>query len=102
MGRTAAHHPGLNRRINYGFSTSPDVIAYHQKQGTIAIIPAEIVDARGDADPYMARYSKVQLTYATNAPAVARKLLNASQIEEALAVRERARRPKLRRHSGCP
>ena len=81
----------LNRYTGHGFSTSPEEIAYRQKQGTRSIILADIADAQGDVDAYMARYSEEQLTYATIAPAVARRLLDAGRIEEALGVSERAR-----------
>ncbi|QDA36266.1 hypothetical protein E4191_19325 (plasmid) [Paracoccus liaowanqingii] len=81
----------LDRYAGYGFSSSPEEIAYRQKQGTRSIILADIADAQGDVDAYMARYSEEQLTYATIAPGVARRLLDAGRIEDALAIIERAK-----------
>ena len=45
---------------------------------------ADIAYAQGDVDAYMARYSKEQLTYGTIAPDVARRLLDAGRVDEAM------------------
>ncbi len=72
-------------------STSPADRARRQRQGTASIILAEIADLQGDVDAYIARYSAEQLTYATIAPDVARRLIDAGRLGEALVILQRAR-----------
>ncbi|MBM3606177.1 MAG: hypothetical protein FJX25_16065 [Alphaproteobacteria bacterium] len=81
----------LARYAGYRFSTSPEQIVQRDKQATRSIILADIADAQGDVDAYIARYSEEQLTYGTIAPDVARRLLDAGRVEEASCIVERAR-----------
>ncbi len=67
----------------YGLSSSPEEAVLRNKQLTASVILADIADAQGDVDAYMARYSTEQLTYGTIAPDVARRLLDADRVEEA-------------------
>lgn len=75
----------------YGFSSSAEEMVMSNKQITSSIILADVADAQGDVDAYMARYSAEQLTYGTIAPDVARRLLNAGRIDEAFDIISRAR-----------
>ncbi len=75
----------------YGGSTSPAESARRQRQLTASIILTNIADLQGDVDAYMARYSAEQLTYGTIAPDVARRLIDADRLEEALGILQRAR-----------
>ena len=75
----------------YGGSTSPIESARRQRKSTASIILADIADLQGDVDAYMARYSAEQLTYGTIAPDVARRLIDAGRLEEALGIIQRAR-----------
>jgi hypothetical protein len=75
----------------YGGSTSPVESARRQRKSTASIILADIADLQGDVDAYMARYSAEQLTYGTIAPDVARRLIDAGRLEEALGIIQRAR-----------
>lgn len=75
----------------FGLSTSPLDRARRQRQGTASIILADIADLQGDVDAYMARYSAEQLTYGTIAPDVARRLIDAGRLDDALGLIERAR-----------
>lgn len=61
------------------------------KDLTRSVILADIADAQGDVDAYMARYSAEQLTYGTIAPGVARRLLDAGRVAEAFDIVTRAR-----------
>lgn len=61
------------------------------KQTTRSVILADVADAQGDVDAYMARYTAEQLTYGTIAPDVARRLLDAGRVEEAFDIVTRAR-----------
>ena len=56
----------------FGLHTSPADAVRRAKQSTSSIILADVADAQGDVDAYMARYSAEQLTYGTIAPDVAR------------------------------
>jgi hypothetical protein len=67
-----------------------DSVRQH-RQITRSIILADVADAQGDVDAYMARYSAEQLTYGTIAPNVARRLLDAGRIDEAFDIVNRAR-----------
>jgi len=58
---------------------------------TASIILADIADLQGDVDAYMSRYSAEQLTYGTIAPDVARRLIDAGRLDEALVIIQRAR-----------
>lgn len=90
----AAAAPGpqdMARYGRYGGPTSPVERARRQRESTASIILADIADLQGDVDAYMARYSAEQLTYGTIAPDVARRLMDAGRLEEALALILRAR-----------
>ena len=75
----------------FGLSTSPVDRARRQRNSTASIILADIADLQGDVDAYMARYSAEQLTYGTIAPDVARRLIDAGRLDEALVIIQRAR-----------
>ncbi len=75
----------------YGGSHSPIESARRRRQLTASTILADIADLQGDVDAYMARYSAEQLTYGTIAPDVARRLIDAGRLEEALGIIQRAR-----------
>ena len=75
----------------YGLSSAPEVSVKRNKQSTRSIILADIDDAQGDVDAYMARYTPEQLTYGTIAPDVAQRLLDAGRIDEAFGIITRAR-----------
>lgn len=81
----------LERYRGYGFSSSAEASIQRNKQSTRSIILADVADAQGDVDAYMARYSAEQLTYGTIAPDVARRLLDAGRINEAFEIVSRAR-----------
>lgn len=81
----------LARYAGYRFSTSPEQIVQRNRQTTRSIILADIADAQGDVDAYIARYSEEQLTYGTIAPDVTRRLLDVGRVEEAFGIVERAR-----------
>ncbi|WP_102222681.1 DUF6880 family protein [Acidimangrovimonas sediminis] len=84
-----AQYDGIG--IGIGIRPSAADSARRQKQATRSIILADIADAQGDVDAYMARYSDEQLTYGTIAPDVARRLLDAGRTEEAFDIITRAR-----------
>lgn len=81
----------LARYQGIGLSTAPSDSVLRHRQGTRSIILADVADAQGDVDAYMARYSAEQLTYGTIAPDVARRLLEAGRNEEAFDIVNRAR-----------
>jgi len=81
----------LKEYRSYGFSSSAEESVQSNKQITKSVILADIADAQGDVDAYMARYSAEQLTYGTIAPDVARRLLDAGRVEEAFDIISRAR-----------
>lgn len=81
----------LAKYRGFGFSSSPEDSVLSNRQGTRSIILADVADAQGDVDAYMARYSAEQLTYGTIAPDVARRLLDAGRIDEAFDIVARAR-----------
>ena len=81
----------LARYRGYGFLSSPEECVQQNKESTKSIILADIADAQGDVDAYMARYSVEQLTYGTIAPDVARRLLDAGRVDEAFDIVSRAR-----------
>ena len=62
-----------------GLRSSPADAVRRAKQSTASIILANVADAQGDVDAYMARYSAEQLTYGTIAPDVAQRLLAAAR-----------------------
>ncbi|WP_420380845.1 DUF6880 family protein [Marivita sp.] len=77
----------LERYRSWGIgSTTPEEIVQQNRKGTSSVILADIADAQGDVDAYMARYSDEQLTYGTIAPDVARRLLDAGRVEEAMQI----------------
>ena len=80
----------LERYRRFGLS-SPEDSVRRSKQSTESSILADVADAQGDVDAYMARYSAEQLTYGTIAPDVARRLLDAGRVEEAFDIVNRAR-----------
>jgi hypothetical protein len=75
----------------FGLSLSPADSVQRAKQSTCSIILADVADAQGDVDAYMARYSAEQLTYGTIAPSVARRLIDAGRVKEAYDVLRRCR-----------
>ncbi len=81
----------LERYRGYGLSSSADESVRRNKHLTGSIMLADIADAQGDVDAYMARYSAEQLTYGTIAPDVARRLLDAGRVDEAFGIITRAR-----------
>lgn len=82
----------------FGLSNAPADAIRRAKHATASIILADVADAQGDVDAYMARYSAEQLTYATIAPDVARRLLAAGREAEAHGITQRA----LAREAGAP
>jgi hypothetical protein len=81
----------LDKWRRFGLSTAPDEIVRRNRATTRSIILADVADAEGDVDGYMARYTDEQLTYGTIAPGVARRLLDAGRVEEAHGIVTRAR-----------
>ncbi len=73
----------------FGLSSSPADSVRRAKQSTCSIILADVADAQGDVDAYMARYSAEQLTYGTIAPDVARRLIDAGRVQEAYDILRR-------------
>ncbi len=69
-----------------GLMSSPEASARRNMDSTRSIILADVADAQGDVDAYMARYSAEQLTYGTIAPDVARRLLDAGRVPEAFEI----------------
>ncbi|MDP2085048.1 MAG: hypothetical protein Q8K20_07630 [Gemmobacter sp.] len=69
-----------------GLMSSPEASARRNMESTRSIILADVADAQGDVDAYMARYSAEQLTYGTIAPDVARRLLDAGRVPEAFEI----------------
>jgi hypothetical protein len=74
----------------FGLHSSPADAVRRAKQSTSSIILADVADAQGDVDAYMARYSAEQLTYGTIAPDVARRLLAAGRVQEAYDIAHRS------------
>jgi hypothetical protein len=90
----AAAPPSQHELAKYqgiGLSSSPADNVRRSKQSTKSIILADVADAQGDVDAYMARYSAEQLTYGTIAPDVARRLLDAGRTQEAFDIVNGAR-----------
>ena len=81
----------LKQYQGFGLMSSTEDSLRRNKELTRSIILADIADAQGDVDAYMARYSDEQLTYGTIAPGVARRLLDAGRVEEAFEIVTRAR-----------
>ncbi len=81
----------LDSDRGYGLSSSAEERLKRHKDLIRSIILADVADAQGDVDAYIARYSAEQLTYATIAPSVARRLLDADRVDEAHQIIERAR-----------
>ena len=81
----------LEQYRGYGLVDSAEDSVRRNKQATRSIILADVADAQGDVDAYMARYSVEQLTYGTIAPDVARRLLDAGRVDEAFDIVTRAR-----------
>ncbi|WP_132248265.1 DUF6880 family protein [Primorskyibacter sedentarius] len=81
----------LEQYQGYGLMSSAEDSVRRNKQLTRSIILADVADAQGDVDAYMARYSAEQLTYGTIAPDVARRLLDAGRVDEAFVIVTRAR-----------
>lgn len=80
-----AHYAG------FGLSIAPEDSIQRSKDLTRSVILADVADAQGDVDAYMARYSAEQLTYGTIAPKVARRLLDAGRVDEAFEIVTRSR-----------
>ena len=72
----------IERYSGFGLSTSAADSFRRNKDLTRSIILADVADAQGDVDAYMARYSPKQLTYGTIAPGVAWRLLDADRVDE--------------------
>lgn len=90
----AAAGPTVQEIARYrglGLMSSPETSARRNMESTRSIILADVADAQGDVDAYMARYSAEQLTYGTIAPDVARRLLDAGRVQEAFDILTRAR-----------
>ncbi len=81
----------LERYRYHGFSSSAEESVRREKQLTRSVILADVADAQGDVDAYIARYTPEQLTYGTIAPGVARRLLDAGRVDEAFDLIGRAR-----------
>ena len=81
----------LEQYRGFGLISSAEESVHYNKQVTRSIILADVADAQGDVDAYMARYSEEQLTYGTIAPDVARRLLDAGRVDEAFEIVTRAR-----------
>ncbi len=82
----------LERYRAWGIGTSsPEDIVERNRESTSSVILADIADAQGDVDAYMARYTDEQLTYGTIAPDVARRLLDAGRVDEAMDIITRSR-----------
>ncbi|MDP2079610.1 MAG: hypothetical protein U0934_20875 [Pseudotabrizicola sp.] len=81
----------IARYRGLGLMSSPEASARRNMDSTRSIILADVADAQGDVDAYMARYSAEQLTYGTIAPDVARRLLDAGRVQEAFDILTRAR-----------
>ncbi len=80
----------VDRYSGFGLSMSAADRIRRNKELTKSIILADVADAQGDVDAYMARYSPEQLTYGTIAPRVARRLLDAGRVDDAMIVVGRA------------
>lgn len=76
----------VEKYSDFGLSTSAAGSFRRNKDLTRSIILADVADAQGDVDAYMARYSPKQLTYGTIAPGVAWRLLDDDRVDEALAI----------------
>ncbi|MFN3273281.1 MAG: DUF6880 family protein [Paracoccus sp. (in: a-proteobacteria)] len=91
----AAAPPGAQELAQYDGiglrSASAADSARRNRRLTGSVILADVADAQGDVDAYMARYSAEQLTYGTIAPDVARRLLDAGRTAEAFDIVIRAR-----------
>ena len=81
----------LEQYRGYGLMSSAEDSVRRNKQATRSIILADVADAQGDVDAYMARYTEEQLAYGTIAPDVARRLLDAGRVDEAFDIVTRAR-----------
>ena len=81
----------LEQFRGYGLYSSAEESVRRNKQLTGSVILADVADAQGDVDAYMARYSEEQLAYGTIAPDVASRLLDADRIDEAFDIINRAR-----------
>lgn len=81
----------LREYRSYGLSSSAEEGVQCNKQITKSVILADIADAQGDVDAYMAQYSSEQLTYGTIAPDVTRRLLDAGRVEQAFDIVTNAR-----------
>ena len=81
----------LARYRGLGLMSAPEVSARRNMDSTRSIILADVADAQGDVDAYIARYTAEQLTYGTIAPDVARRLLDAGCVDEAYGIVTRAR-----------
>ena len=75
---------------HFGQSSSPADSVRNAKQVTSSIILADVADAQGDVDAYMARYSAEQLTCGTIATEVAHRLTNAGRVQESYEILQRS------------
>ena len=80
----------LSAYDHFGLSSSPADSVRDAKQVTSSIILADVADAQGDVDAYLARYSAEQLTCGTIATEVALRLTNAGRIQESYEILQRS------------
>jgi len=76
----------LEQYRSFGFSSDAEKSVRRNKDITRSVILADVADAQGDVDAYMARYSAEQLTFGTIAPGVARRLLAAGRVDDAFDI----------------
>ncbi len=89
---TPATERELERYKSWGFgTTTPEELVERNRKTSSSIILADIADAQDDVDAYMARYTDEQLTYGTIAPGIARRLLDAERVDEAMDIINRSR-----------
>ena len=89
---TPATDRELERYRSWSFSTTtPEEIVERNRKTASSVILAYIADVQGDVDAYIARYTDEQLTYGTIAPGIARRLLDADRIDEAMDIINRSR-----------
>ncbi|PJF09341.1 DUF6880 family protein [Pseudorhodobacter sp. MZDSW-24AT] len=81
----------ISRHKARGLSGSPDLRARRHKDSTGSLILADVADAQGDVDSYIARYSAEQLMQGSIALGVARRLMDVGRVEEAFEHLARAR-----------
>lgn len=68
----------------------PETRARKARSRAASVLLAEIADAQGDVDAWIARFTPEQRTYGIVAPQIARRLLDADRLSEAAAIIETA------------